>query len=199
MSMKDFSKQAFGFVTLTSLLFSCGPGLKIAGTNEPEEPPILPAAPKYIKRSTTAFNVDGGLADADLACSTDFGAGYKALVGHSTSRFAPSTDWPLRAYQEYKRDDDVTIGTTTSGAIFAFPLDNDLVTGGGASFATGLNSDFTVGDNCDDWTDATLGGGFDYDSGVPDSSATSAIDQNPGPGGMGCNSVSTRPVLCVEQ
>lgn len=86
---------------------------------------ILAACGKNGGVATTHDGNFGDVAAADAVCASDAnlptgGGTYKALIGAST-RFAPSTDWPLKASTSYVRSDGKTvIGTTTAARVFSF-------------------------------------------------------------------------------
>ncbi|HSY25045.1 MAG TPA: DUF1554 domain-containing protein [Polyangiaceae bacterium] len=60
-------------------------------------------------------------------------------------------DWALAPNTTYARPDGTVIGTTTSGAIFAFPLQNPI-SASNVTVWTGLNADWTTNANtCGGW------------------------------------------------
>lgn len=110
----------------------------------------------------------GSVSGADSKCNAvkpSCVSSAKAMIVDTSNRRACSTancgggsgehiDWVLAANQEYRRTDDTTvIGTTNSVGIFGFPLTNAL-TGAGETW-TGLNTNWTTGSTCSNWTNAT--------------------------------------------
>ncbi|MGE8720537.1 DUF1554 domain-containing protein [Leptospira terpstrae] len=93
---------------------------------------------------------------------------YKALISDGIKRRACSTancsggtsehiDWVLKPNQQYKRKDGTTIiGTANANGIFVSSLTNvidpDMFDGASDHVFTGVNADWTPGDDCSDWT-----------------------------------------------
>ncbi|WP_244935775.1 DUF1554 domain-containing protein [Leptospira bouyouniensis] len=93
---------------------------------------------------------------------------YKALISDGVKRRACSTancsggtseniDWVLKPNQQYKRKDGTTIiATTNANGIFVSSLTNvidpDMFDGASDHVFTGVNADWTPGDDCSDWT-----------------------------------------------
>ncbi|PJZ83689.1 hypothetical protein CH366_10275 [Leptospira harrisiae] len=124
----------------------------------------------FIANPTAPINA--GISGFDTYCnnSTNKPSGsytYKALVSDGIKRRACSTancsggtsehiDWVLKPNQQYKRNDGTTvIGTTNANGIFVTSLTNsvepNLVTGSDVVL-TGINDNWTPGDDCTDWT-----------------------------------------------
>jgi hypothetical protein len=109
----------------------------------------------------------GGVSGADAECNANppNQGTYKALLVDGTTRVACTSadcgtsgvdegvDWVLSPNTTYVREDGTTIiGTTSSAAIFPFPLDASIGTTG-LSYWTGLEDDWTTSsDNCSGWT-----------------------------------------------
>ncbi|MFZ5891786.1 MAG: DUF1554 domain-containing protein [Myxococcota bacterium] len=109
----------------------------------------------------------GGISGADTQCnaSPPVAGTFKALLVDGATRIACTSaqcatngaaegvDWPLAPNTTYVRADGTTvIGTTTSAAIFAFPLTASIGTAG-FTYWTGLNVDWTTStDSCAGWT-----------------------------------------------
>jgi hypothetical protein len=176
------------FASLLLILFSCG---KTSG--------LAPGSSgcttcKIFVTATTHDGNYGGVAGADALCATDAnlpagGGTYKALLGAST-RFPPSTNWPLKASTTYVRSNGVTvIGTTTAARILSFNLTNSFATGGSAW--TGLTGAMAKAvENCTDWT-TNAGNPANYGD------ATQLDGRSIAQGAFACS--STPSLYCVEQ
>lgn len=158
-------------------------------------------APRIIFPTTgTSYSLNNGLATLDADCASDAGKPndgqtYKALVGSSTRQALPTNiGWVLSPRQEYVSSvTGLTLGTTNDSAVFNFPLQNPLSSAGGYGYATGLNADWTVGENCSDWTtNASTSVAYQGFSILTTYMFISRDD-----GGVYCN--STRPLYCVQQ
>lgn len=146
-----------------------------------------------------------GVAGADALCNSQKPAGataVKAVITDDLTRVACTTancsgggitenmDWPLLPGTAYLRASDETyVGTTSSAAIFNFPL--SASTGGaayaGAIIPTGLSSDWTSSENdCSGWE--ASGGGIDGSVGLADVTNSTAI--NDGTVGQPCDTES---------
>lgn len=141
---------------------------------------------------------------ADTLCAGDAslplgGGTYKALLAGSTRVACTSAncvtggatenaDWVLAASQAYMRPDGTLIGTTTANAIFTFNLTN-AISATAAGPMTGLNADWTTGNNCTDWS-AGSGDFVTADATATNSSAINSAD-------VACP--TQRPLICVEQ
>ena len=161
-----------------------------------------------------------GVANLDNLCQTEAdskGIGhdgktvYKAMIdANSTSidtrRVACLTancgagageavNWVLEASREYRREDGTTvIGTTTSGGIFSFPLDN-AITSTSTEVWTGMTTTWASGTNmtsapaCAYWQSQGASGtvGDASSTGTALLSSTTTLCSN------------TRALICVEQ
>lgn len=144
------------------LLVSCGQsdGVAPSASESSNESSNCTSCKVFLSASTDTGSAE--VSGFDTLCTVDSnnpndGSTYKALIG-ATSRQPPSTDWPLHASTAYVQSDGVTsIGTTTAGSVFTFPVTNPL----GTLFVnvrTGLNANMTVSaNNCTDWTSASNG------------------------------------------
>ncbi|WP_244290288.1 DUF1554 domain-containing protein [Leptospira bourretii] len=125
----------------------------------------------FIANPTAPINA--GISGFDTHCnnSTNKPSGsytYKALVSDGIKRRACSTancsggtsehiDWVLKPNQQYKTNDGTTIiGTTNANGLFPVPLTNSIqptaIDGSSDLVITGLNDNWTAGDDCNDWT-----------------------------------------------
>jgi hypothetical protein len=154
------------------------------------------------------LNGDNAIHKADDFCNTDPNRPdahvYKALLVDGVNRDAKSlTDWALKPSTTYYRpNNDIVIGTTTTASIFgaAFaPLTNSIAgaiapADTGTFVWTGIaNSiDFTAGDSCNGWSDATP---FRQGRiGVPTAKDGTAFD------GLGSScSLAQDWIYCIEQ
>lgn len=175
-------------------------------------PTPTPNKKTFITNSTYSPGFGGSasaaLTAADQACANDGNkpadnSTYKALLASSTRRACQSSScassgasensgWILSPSTTYTRSDGTTeVGTTTSSAIFSFPLDNSFTDSMGVSVITGLESDWTTStDNCTDWTNGASG---NYVVGYGSGTSSSAID-------MSLNSCAqSAKLICVEQ
>jgi len=139
----------------------------------------------------------GGVTAVDAICMADTNkpadtSTYKALLGSST-RQAPSTDWPLKASTTYVRADGTTvIGITTAGSVFSFPLTN-AIDPSVFNVWTGLNPDWSPDtNNCSEWTSAASG--VAAGSGLAEDTSDLSIGA-----GDSLNCASTIAFYCVEQ
>ena len=147
------------------------------------------------------------IAKADTFCNSDSAkpsaATYKALLVDGVNRDATTlVDWvlkPTTAY--YQTHGDVLIGTTTAAAIFGAvyqSLSNPIVATNRyespASVWTGIGSasDFSSGDDCNDWSDLTNA----YSANIGLSTATDGLAFTGS--GVGCFYFQF-PIYCVEQ
>lgn len=148
------------------------------------------------------------IAKADAFCNSDSAkpsaAAYKALLVDGVNRAAKTpVDWVLKPNTAYYRTHgDVLIGTTTAAAIFGAayqPLSNSIVAtepfGSPPPVWTGIGSasDFSSGDDCNDWSDLT--NTYSANWGVSDSTNGDAFATN---GLVGCYQFQF-PIYCVEQ
>lgn len=154
----------------------------------------------------TAANHNGGfgltaasaLAAMDSACNSDAnkpvgGGTYKALVG-SSNRIV-GNDWPLKASTAYYQADGITsIGTTTAGSIFSFPLSAGFTATGGLNTWSGLTTTFTLGGStCVNWTSSLNSDGGDL--GSPDASTNASIYAV----FSSCDASASKRLTCVQQ
>lgn len=160
----------------------------------------------YGSGASGIFTFDS-VAAADAKCLSDFsypGTGiYKALiVSGSGTRVActtpncttlEGTDWVLGADTTYVRSDGSTIiGTTNSGGIFTFPLENTFSSFTSGTPWTGLSTDWTTSaDTCMSWT-SNLGASNGIVGDMSQTTSTSiSLFANP------CKGFNS--LLCVEQ
>jgi hypothetical protein len=126
---------------------------------------IICAQPKrmFVTGATVAGSF-GGVSVADTACENEQ-AGYLAMVVEAGVRQACSfanceatanaehLDWVLDPNTPYVRMDGTTlVGFTDATALLEFPLEAGINGNGSALYWTGLNSDWTIGTTCLDWT-----------------------------------------------
>lgn len=119
----------------------------------------------------------GGIAGADEICNNVLPTpltSAKALLGINGEREAPSTDWPFAPSTEYFTPDGTSIGTTTSGAVFTFPLSHGF-SSSGAEVWTGLETSWGPWANCSGWTSAE--GGDTGQVGIADLTNSQSIDR----------------------
>ncbi|TGK82048.1 DUF1554 domain-containing protein [Leptospira noumeaensis] len=135
---------------------------------------------------------------------------YKALISDGIKRRACSTancsggtsehiDWVLKPNQQYKRKDGTTtIGTTNANGIFVTSLTNvidpDVIDGYTDNVFTGVNANWTPGDDCSDWTGSgdTMTGAYLY------SDIRAFAEMSRGCSAM-INQVFRGKAICVEQ
>jgi hypothetical protein len=149
----------------------------------------------------------GGISAADAECndSPPTAGTYKALLVDGTTRVACTSadcttngaaegvDWVLAPNTTYVRADGTTvIGTTTSAAVFSFPLDASI--GDSAyTYWTGLDADWTTSDDsCSGWTQTT---GYFANEGLADASDDQAITGV----NESCATLAGAFFACVEQ
>ncbi len=139
------------------------------GASPSSTPACATRSYKYIfATGATGTSGFGSVSGADSKCDAvkpSCVSSAKALIVDALNRRACSSascgggsgehiGWVLTANQEYRRTDDTTlIGTTNSVGIFNFPLTSSFTTGG--EVWTGLNTDWTTGDTCSNWTNAS--------------------------------------------
>jgi len=124
----------------------------------------------FVTATTENGNLSRPIAGDTAICPTDAHkpagtASYKVILVDSQdqTRVACSNpncagdagsqhvDWALAPNTTYTRPDGTVIGTTTSGAIFAFPLQNPI-SASNVTVWTGLNADWTTNANtCGGW------------------------------------------------
>jgi hypothetical protein len=167
----------------------------------------------FVTQSSTDGSLTGGAggtpaARADDMCMNDTNkpnnSTYKAMISSSSRRACTAAncggatgteqgqDWVLQPDTKYVRADGSTeIGTTNAQAIFAFPL-TAAISSDGEGVLTGLNGNWTTGDNCVNWAPTSS-----EDNGAVGASGetnSKALMDNP----EQCQSLS-RPIYCVEQ
>lgn len=177
------------------IFISCGKDGGVApGTSGSTGPTGCSTCKIFLSASTDTGGA--GVAGFDTLCDTDFnnpndGSTYKALIGAST-RQPPSTDWPLKASTAYVQSDGITpVATTTSGAIFTFPVTNPLNTEF-INVWTGLTPTMSVSaTNCSDWTSSSNGVTGTY--GVSNLATSAAVSHVP----QTCD--VAYKVYCVQQ
>ena len=149
----------------------------------------------------------GGVNGADAQCnlSPPTAGTYKALLVDGTTRVACTTaqcatggategvDWVLAPNTKYVRADGTTvIGTSSSSAIFAFPLDASIGTIG-YSYWTGLNADWTTStDTCSGWTQTSDVFASEGSANTSDNAAIAGVNE-------GCAMLAGAFFACVEQ
>lgn len=166
----------------------------------------------FITATTSQGNI-GASGVADQICETDAnnpGDGtYKALLAYDngsrractsqncqTGGISENVDWVLRPNTTYTRVDGTVIGTTTSVAIFTFPLTNALSASAGGAW-TGLDfPEWTTPANfaCSNWTSTASSG--------PPAGGASMINDGSSYNsafafGRNCN--ANLSLICVEQ
>ncbi|MCR9143192.1 MAG: DUF1554 domain-containing protein [bacterium] len=155
----------------------------------------------------------GGTAGADANCTAEaatrgYPGTWKALLAQGNASFPPTriactssnctvdegVDWVLYANMTYYRaDDNATIGTTTGGRVFSFPLTTAFATGGPRAF-TNFFADWRTtggGGTCAGWTSTSAGSGGISDPYVTGTGAISG-------GGYNCG-VTVARLVCAEQ
>lgn len=161
--------------------------------------------------TSTVFRRNVGLTGADNACNSDANKPsgnitFKAMITHSTDRIACTTancgggdsenvNWVLKPNTKYVRSDGTTeIFTTNSSGIFVFGTATNPIKATAGAYASGLNTDWTTGVNCSNWTTEASG---TYRIAQPEVDTTAMISQN----GNNCNDdvVGNVRLLCVEQ
>jgi len=115
----------------------------------------------FVTDATTDGKIgSGGIGQADSFCEQDANkpetGTYRALLSDGSNRVAlPLTqrkDWVLAAKRTYIRPDGTVIGTTTSQAVFAFPLKASIAKESYAVW-TGIGGGaWTAGLGCTAWT-----------------------------------------------
>ncbi len=159
------------------------------------------------------FAPSSGFSAADPFCAADAnkpstGGTYKAFMAMANVRVActtancsggisENTNWILHPNTKYVRSDGTTeIFTTNSSGIFEFGTATNGATGTTDGYLTGLDADWTVGPNCDDYTDTSSSFKFTFgDANITNSQMISATEAS-------CDdmaSTSAVKLLCVEQ
>ncbi|MCB1177023.1 MAG: cadherin-like beta sandwich domain-containing protein [Leptospiraceae bacterium] len=138
-----------------------------------ESPALTPTGLRIFVTDAVYDGNLGGVSGADSKCNSDInkpndGSTFKALVsadpnGVVSDRSAcnagncstanQNRDWVIKANSEYFRSSDsARILTSTAAGILIFgSLENNISTSN-LDVWTGLNGDWTVSDNCADWT-----------------------------------------------
>ena len=172
---------------VTNIVISCTPCMYIFETTN--------SAPN----GNMAAGHANGIQGADAICQSEaaskgWSGVYKALIVDDTHRSAnnPITNWVLLASQAYcRKGDGAYIGNTNTSSTFDFPITNAF--GSGGEIWTGLNSDWSTSETCNDWTYS----GGDSPYGIvgladnEDSNAIFAYEQT-------CNRDNVR-LICVQQ
>lgn len=209
----------FAFLISALTLTACSKPFPEAGIVEFLWPVLLPPDSRkfiFVTGTGTTGNT-GGISGADTICQNaktndqpnlpGLATDYKAMLVDGTNRTScaaancstgPDSTWVLAANTTYYRPDEVAIGTTTSNAVFTFPLDAAFSTTAGLNWWTGLNANWTVAlDVCDGgavpgWDDGTAF--FDGTMGATNDTANTSI----APGFPdSCDTVNH--LLCVRQ
>lgn len=193
-------------------IWSCGTPIPLepspaTGPATPASSPTACASRSYkyiFATGATGTAGFGSVAGADSKCNAikpSCVSSAKAMIVDSSNRRACSSancgggsgehlDWVLAASQEYRRTDDTSvIGTTNSAGIFSFPLTNGL-SGTFDEVWTGLNTDWTTGVTCSNWS-STSGTGMQGIGDRTDSTSISAYSQ-------ACGRIDDI-LYCVEQ
>jgi hypothetical protein len=196
-------RDRFVFVYACLTLLGCGGSPRVS-----TGPKIFLTSRKHVAdfKNDPYLKGDNAIHKADDFCNTDPNRPdahvYKALLVDGVNRDAKSlTDWVLKPSTTYYRSyDDTVIGTTTIAAIFGAayaPLTNSV----GGSFTapqtyvwTGIGNagDFTAGQSCNDWSDATAFGP-DAPIGIPTATDGSAFY------GLGSACNAQWLLYCVQQ
>ncbi len=212
---KDGS-QAYSIITApavtTDPTYSGMDPANVAVTNTDNEKYIFITAAQYdgafdnnsalAGGSNGAVNGDGNpRQEMDNACQTDANkpaAGtYRAIAVGSNRRASLNPNagdsqisWVLQPNYDYIRTGPTALFTSNANSIFTgWPLSNNF--GAGSTYWTGLNTNWTTGNNCSNWTDNGLGSTGETGNGTP----------------VGNGAISTAnvtcdtalPLLCVEQ
>jgi hypothetical protein len=124
----------------------------------------------FVTDATTDGKIgSGGVGQADSFCEQDANkpdtGTYRALLSDGSNRVAlPLTqrkDWVLAATRTYIRPDGTVIGTTTSQAVFAFPLKASIDKDSLLVWTGTAGSAWTSGLGCTAWTkDGTVDSGI---------------------------------------
>lgn len=173
---------------------------------------------KYIFVTSTPYNGNlGGITGADSICDTEKTSNfsslpsgtYKAMLVDGTNRRACSTancsggtsehiDWVFQASTTYVRDDDVTVFTTDANGVIDFSnVSLDAPFGTTGSWWTGLNTDWTDGNNCSNWGDGSFANGIYGSNQINSNSICDDSSSDCSFGGTLCN--STYKLVCVQQ
>ena len=167
----------------------------------------LPGRVIYVT-STPKKATFGGVSGADAQCnlSPPIAGTYKALLVDGTTRVACTSaqcvtagaaegiGWVLAPNTKYVRADGTTlIGTTTSAAIFSFPLAASLGTSA-IAYWTGLSSNWTTSaDTCSGWSQFTSDLGASQGlADATDQQALSGVSDN-------CATLAGAFFACVQQ
>lgn len=191
---------------LSACAQSGGTSKSVSDSSTPKDQPVAKRLRFFVIQEDTPGNM-GGISGADNLCmnsaSKPATGVYKAVISGGTRRAclnpnctesAENISWILKPATTYYRSDGLTIvGTTNPAGIFAFPLQ--------ASFSelpyailTGLNGDWTTGQNCGSWTSSA--GTDPVTMGMSDLSTSTSVS-NPAFAFATC-SFATH-MLCVEQ
>lgn len=183
---------------------------KVQGSSSASTPsspgaPNVPAKPRIFVMTpeSTQGNI-GSSAAADALCMASAAkpstGTYKALLATTNRRActnptctsaAENLDWVFAANKTYYRVDTTTVvGTTNAAGIFVFPLSASL-TDIFEGIYTGLNANWTTGQNCNNWTSSS--GAVNGSQGFSDATTTSFISGVIG----GCD--NGNHLACVEQ
>lgn len=154
----------------------------------------------------------GGITQADTLCNSAGdgnwpGSGtYKALLVDGTRAACGNANcspaggqvaWVFSADTSYMRaSDSAPIFTTNADSIFTFGTLTNAFGPAGSAW-TGLNADWTVGNNCSNWTSNTMGGGAANQGERGNTAATNSDVLNGGSGSPQCS--TARAFICVEQ
>lgn len=159
-------------VSAICFLFSCEKSSKSTITETDETPQYTPCSTCHIYVAESIFTPAnfGGASSADTICNSDSykpnSGYYKAIIMDNTRN--QSTDWVLKANQDYYQADGVTlVGTTNSNRVFplfsgGYSLSNVISYNPGYAW-TGIEiaSDTSwvlSSNNCSNWTSTNSGG-----------------------------------------
>ena len=98
----------------------------------------------------------GGISGADSTCNSSSPASiflntnFKAMLGAATR--STTLDWVFTANTRYFNTSGECIFKTDSNGLPQFNFENPIITGPTTFIRTGLQTDFTVGNSCNNWT-----------------------------------------------
>lgn len=150
---------------ISAMALTCVSSASLICVERPEDPLKI-----FISNSTYLPGIDfTSIATADALCMSDSanpgGGTYKAMMVDGTTRRASTSaflgdsqiDWVLRPFRTYVRaNDGAVIQSTSSIALFTFPLQNNL--GPSSGVWTGLFANWTTGPNCTAWSSSAVTG-----------------------------------------
>lgn len=192
-------QQSLNSSALNSGTSACGTNNRLICIEQPE-PYLRIYVTSLVYRPGTDFT-NLGVADAFcMADPTYPGSGiFKALAGAAGIRVGSVTanagdgqfNWILKPHRTYVRaGDNVLVNRTSATSLFAFPFQNPLTNDVTAYAWTGLNADWTMGNNCTSWTNSG-GTGVQGDASSSNSNLLSAAPA------VACGTPGR--LICVEQ